>query len=207
MSVLNQVLLHPDQRVGADFAAWRVAGGGAGLRVALRAEPARIIAMIRDAGLRGLGGSGYPTHRKWQHLVEQQEVRERYLIVNGNEDEPGTFKDRLLHAETPHQVIEGAAICAVACNINHIVFYINPDQTVALDAMRDAVAQWRDSDLLDALTERLGRGIELRVMASSGHYMGARRPLPSSPWRASFPFPGANRRIQRNPGSTAFQPW
>jgi len=65
MTALNQVLLHPRQRVGADFAAWRDGGGGEGLRMALSKTPEELIAMIRDAGLRGLGGSGFPTYRKW----------------------------------------------------------------------------------------------------------------------------------------------
>ena len=189
MSALNQVLLHPQQRVGADFAAWRAAGGGEGLRAALGATPAQLIEMIRDAGLRGLGGSGYPAYRKWEGLAAQRASGDRYLIVNGNEDEPGTFKDRILLAETPHQVIEGAAICAVACDINHIVFYINPDQDAALASMRDAVAQWQDSDLYTALAEHLRRPVELRVMASSGHYIGGEETAAIESVEGKFPFP------------------
>lgn len=189
MSVLNQVLLHPKQRVGADFVAWRAGGGGKGLQIALREQPSRLIEMIRDAGLRGLGGSGYPTYRKWEFLAARRDVSEKYLIVNGNEDEPGTFKDRILLAETPHQVIEGAAICAIACDINHIVFYINPDQKAALAGMRDAVAQWENSDLHTALAERLRRPVELRVMASSGHYIGGEETAAIESVEGKFPFP------------------
>ena len=189
MSVLNQVLLHPKQRVGADFDAWRAGGGGEGLRVALGKEPAEMIAMVRDAGLRGLGGSGYPTFRKWEFLAGQGETGDRYLIVNGNEDEPGTFKDRILLAETPHQVIEGAVICAIACGINHVVFYINPDLTTALAAMHAAVTQWRDSDLYCALVEHLRRPVELRVMASSGYYIGGEETAAIESVEGKFPFP------------------
>jgi len=189
MSVLNQVLLHPQQRVGADFETWRAGGGGAGLRIALGKEPAELIAMIRDAGLRGLGGSGYPTYLKWEFLTARREAGDRYLIVNGNEDEPGTFKDRILLAETPHQVIEGAAICAVACDINHIVFYINPDQEQGLASMRAAVAQWEGSDLYAALAAHLRRPLELRVMASSGHYIGGEETAAVESVEGKFPFP------------------
>ncbi|MCB1874360.1 MAG: SLBB domain-containing protein [Chromatiales bacterium] len=189
MSVLNQVLLHPKQRIGADFDAWRANRGGEGLLSALGEEGAGLIAMIRDAGLRGLGGSGYPTYRKWEYLASQSDTSDKYLIVNGNEDEPGTFKDRLLLAETPHQVIEGAAICALACNINHIVFYINPEQEAALDSMGAAVAQWQGSDLYSDLVERLGRPLELRVMASSGHYIGGEETAAIESVEGKFPFP------------------
>ena len=189
MTALNQVLLHPRQRVGADFAAWRDGGGGEGLRMALSKTPEELIAMIRDAGLRGLGGSGFPTYRKWEFLAARRDVSEKYLIVNGNEDEPGTFKDRILLAETPHQVIEGAAICAVACDIDHIVFYINPDQEQALASMRAAVAQWRSSDLYTALVEHLRRPLELRVMPSSGHYIGGEETAAIESVEGKFPFP------------------
>ena len=96
-------------QVGADLAAWLSAGGGEGLRRAL-ADPAAIIPTIEAAGLRGLGGAGFPTHRKWAAVAAQPPPADgsgKWVICNGNEDEPGTFKDRFLLTRTPHQVIEG----------------------------------------------------------------------------------------------------
>ena len=123
MTQLNQVLLHENNRIGADFQGWLEVGGGEGLKKAL-ANPAAVIETIKYAGLRGLGGSGFPTHVKWKFLVDKVTDGDKYLICNGNEDEPGTFKDRVLLEETPHQVIEGALIAAVATGINKVVFYI-----------------------------------------------------------------------------------
>ena len=90
MSELNQVLLHESNRIGADLDAWLSGAGGKGLEKALRDVPS-IIPAIRDAGLRGLGGSGFPTYKKWEYVAAQDNGKETYLICTGNEDEPATF--------------------------------------------------------------------------------------------------------------------
>ena len=113
MNNLNQVLLHPKNRVGANLNAWLAHVGGKGLQIALK-DPSSLVPMIKEAGLRGLGGSGFPVHIKWAAVAAQEASQDKYLICNGNEDEPGTFKDRVLLEETPHQVIEGATITALA---------------------------------------------------------------------------------------------
>lgn len=127
---VNQVLLHEDNLVGADLEAWIARGGGEGLARA-SASPADILSILEDADLRGMGGAGFPTHRKWG-AVASQEVADKWLICNGNEDEPGTFKDRLLLERAPHQVLEGALIAAVATGANHIAMYINPHEESTL---------------------------------------------------------------------------
>jgi len=184
---LNQVLLRREGKVGADLDGWLAAGGGEGLLAALH-DPAGLIPLIRDAGLRGLGGSGFPTYRKWE-FVARQPGPVKYLICNGNEDEPGTFKDRILLEKTPHQVIEGAVIAALACGISHIVFYINPELTGCLSAMRRAVEQWELSELNGVVTALRGAPIEYRVMASSGHYIGGEETAAIESVEGRFPFP------------------
>jgi NADH-quinone oxidoreductase subunit F len=188
MSQLNQVLFHEHSRVGADLAAWRATIGGIGLGKALE-NPAAIIPLIEEAGLRGLGGSGYPTYKKWQFVAAQPNEQDKYLICNGNEDEPGTFKDRILLQEAPHQVIEGACITALACGINRIVFYINPDQKASLAAMEQAVQQWRESEFIGTIEQALGKPLEIRVMPSSGHYIGGEETAAIESVEGKFPFP------------------
>lgn len=187
MTQLNQVLLRKEVRVGADLDVWMAHGGGEGLRKALK-DPSAIIPLIKDAGLRGLGGSGFPTYKKWE-FVAANEGPEKYLICNGNEDEPGTFKDCILLEETPHQVIEGAVITALANSINHIVFYINPDQTASIASMRKAVEQWKASDLNREVTIFLGAEMDYRVMESSGHYIGGEETAAIESVEGNFPFP------------------
>jgi NADH:ubiquinone oxidoreductase subunit F (NADH-binding) len=87
--------------------------GGLGLDSAQRAGPTATIEEISRAGLRGRGGGGFPTGRKWAGIAGQEGTR-RYLVVNGAEGEPGTFKDRALLRANPYQVVEGLIIAAFA---------------------------------------------------------------------------------------------
>ncbi|MEN8170830.1 MAG: NADH-ubiquinone oxidoreductase-F iron-sulfur binding region domain-containing protein [Pseudomonadota bacterium] len=188
MSQLNQVLFHENSRVGADLTAWKSTIGGQGLSKALENTSA-IIPTIQEAGLSGLGGSGFPTYRKWQFVADQNNDQDKYLICNGNEDEPGTFKDRILLQEAPHQVIEGACITALACGINRIVFYINPDQKESLAVVEQAVQQWRDSEFFNRVETALGKELELTVRPSSGHYIGGEETAAIESVEGNFPFP------------------
>ncbi len=188
MEKLNQVLLHPKNRVGADLDAWLAHGGGEGLQVALQ-DPSRLVALVKEAQLPGLGGSGFPVHIKWAAVAQQKEAKEKYLICNGNEDEPGTFKDRILLEETPHQIIEGATITALATGINQIVFYINPDLDGGIDAMRTAVAQWQASGFVDKAAAALKKSLKYQVVESSGHYIGGEETAAIESVEGKFPFP------------------
>jgi NADH-quinone oxidoreductase subunit F len=188
MSQLNQVLFHEKSRVGADLKAWQATIGGQGLTKALE-NPAAVIPLIEEAGLRGLGGSGFPTYKKWQFVAAQDNAQDKYLICNGNEDEPGTFKDRILLQEAPHQVIEGACTTALACGINKIIFYINPNQKASLAAMELAVQQWRDSAYFGAIEKALGKELTLTVRPSSGHYIGGEETAAIESVEGKFPFP------------------
>ncbi|MCU7938179.1 MAG: SLBB domain-containing protein [gamma proteobacterium symbiont of Bathyaustriella thionipta] len=184
---MNNVLLHPDS-LGTNLSEWLSGNGGTGLEKAL-SDPAGIISIIKEADLRGLGGSGFPSSKKWQFVAEQSANPDKYLICNGNEDEPGTFKDAHLLTHAPHQVIEGALITALASQINKIVFYINPEQTTSLDNVRIAVEQWETCSLFEQLQAQLETPLSIRVMASSGHYIGGEETAAIESVEGNFPFP------------------
>ncbi|HUW26249.1 MAG TPA: NADH-ubiquinone oxidoreductase-F iron-sulfur binding region domain-containing protein [Gallionella sp.] len=184
----SQVLLHPDRCVGADMNRWRHSGGGAALARAIQ-DPAAVLEEVRQADLRGLGGSGFPAWRKWEFVAAEAPKPDKYLIVNGNEDEPGTFKDRLLLEETPHQVIEGAVVTALATGINRIVFYVNPDLLRSLAAMKAAIEQWQASGLLEQASGALGRPLQLELLPGSGHYIGGEETASMEWVEGRFPFP------------------
>jgi len=188
MEHLNQVLLHENSRVGPDLEAWLAHGGGEGLEIALQ-DPAAIIPLIKESGLRGLGGSGFPTHRKWTAVAEKKHGKEKYLICNGNEDEPGTFKDRILLEETPHQLIEGAMITALATGINRIVFYVNPDIEDAIANMQCSVDQWEGSDFYFKVSDKIQQPLEFSILLSSGHYIGGEETAAIETVEKKFPFP------------------
>ncbi|MCU7798868.1 MAG: SLBB domain-containing protein [gamma proteobacterium symbiont of Lucinoma myriamae] len=184
---MNNVLLHPDSQ-GANLSEWLSGNGGTGLENAL-SDPKGIIAIIEQAGLRGLGGSGFPAYKKWQFVAEQAANSDKYLICNGNEDEPGTFKDAYLLSHSPNQVIEGALITALASNINKIVFYINPEQKTSLENIRIAVEQWQTSRFFEQIEAALETSLNIRVMASSGHYIGGEETAAIESVEGNFPFP------------------
>jgi NADH-quinone oxidoreductase subunit F len=197
------VLTAPALQVGPDLAAYLAAGGGAGLARALD-QPESIIAEVEAAGLRGLGGAGFPTHRKWA-AVAAQPGPEKWLICNGNEDEPGTFKDRFLLERTPHQVIEGALVAALACAIAHIALYINPREGNAVAALRAAASAWQEHELLDRVGVAIGKAVELRIVESSGLYIGGEETAAVASVQGGFPFPSlkppfpAERGVHGNP--------
>jgi NADH-quinone oxidoreductase subunit F len=171
MEILNTNLLHPAQRVGENMPRWQEAGGGEALRIAAK-SPVAVFEAVKDADLRGLGGSGFPVWRKWEAVAKEVPNPDKYLVCNGNEDEPGTFKDRLLLEETPHQVVEGALLAALATGINRVVFYINPEITRSLAALKAALAQWQDGELLQLASDALGKEIKLELVPGSSHYIG-----------------------------------
>jgi NADH-quinone oxidoreductase subunit F len=181
------VLTAPALQVGADLDAHLAAGGGAGLRRAL-ADPAAIVSTIEAAGLRGLGGAGFPTHRKWRAVAEQR-PGEKWVICNGNEDEPGTFKDRFLLERTPHQVIEGALVAALAVRAAHVALYVNPREAAALAAIRAAVAAWQAHPLLAQVADVIAEPVSLRVVESSGLYIGGEETAAVASVQGGFPFP------------------
>ncbi len=186
---LNQVLCHPARKLGANFEAWRAAGGGLGLEAAL-AAPAAIVDTLACAGLRGLGGAGFPTSRKWALAAQAAAPAGlKYVVCNGNEDEPGTFKDAYLLRWTPHQVIEGAVIAALAIGATQVILYINPQQGDSLAEAGRAAEQWQASALLRRVAVALDRPLVVRVVASSGRYIGGEETAVVASLEGGFPFP------------------
>jgi NADH-quinone oxidoreductase subunit F len=176
--------------VGPDLEAWLRAGGGEGLTRAL-SDPDAIIPSIEAAGLRGLGGAGFPTHRKWAAVAAQPrpEGQGKWVVCNGNEDEPGTFKDRFLLSRTPHQVIEGALIGALAVGATNIALYVNPREPASVAATRAAVEAWTGNALLARLSGALAGAVRIGVFEGSGLYVGGEETAAVASVMGRFPFP------------------
>jgi NADH-quinone oxidoreductase subunit F len=105
--------IRPD-RAFATLADYESTGGYQGLRKAITLPPKAVQQWVKDAGLRGRGGAGFNTGLKWS-LVPMEDINQmRYLVANADEMEPGTFKDRMLLEQDPHQLIEGMIIAAYA---------------------------------------------------------------------------------------------
>ena len=181
------VLTAAQIQVGADLGAWLAVGGGEGLRRAL-ADRAGIIPMLDASGLRGLGGAGFPTARKWAAVAAQPGAG-KWVICNGNEDEPGTFKDRFLLSRTPHQVIEGALIAALAVGAVNIALYVNPRETEAYESIRAAAEAWTRHELLARVSAAVGGTVTLIPVEGSGLYIGGEETAAVASVMGGFPFP------------------
>jgi len=121
---------------------YEATGGYNGLRAALARTPAEVHSEVRDATLLGRGGAGFPAGIKWGFLPPGKYPY--YLVVNGDESEPGTYKDRLLMERDPHQVIEGCLITCYALGLSQCFLYVRGEMALAQEhistALNDAYA-------------------------------------------------------------------
>ncbi len=122
------------------LAAYRSRGGYEALAKALKNSPDEVIKAILDAGLRGRGGAGFPTGKKWQ-FTREAPGETRYLVLNGGEDEPGSKKDRVLMENLPHLVIEGTILGAYAIGAAKAYLYINARYDEAIRSIDNALAE------------------------------------------------------------------
>src|SRR5690606_19239437 len=105
------------------LAGWRERAGYRALEKALRMDRAAVIEEVKQSGLRGRGGAGFPTGVKWS-FMPKDDGKPHYLLINAAESEPGAFKARELIRWTPHQLIEGGLIGAYAIQAQHVYIYI-----------------------------------------------------------------------------------
>jgi NADH-quinone oxidoreductase subunit F len=113
-------------------------GGYNSLKDSLLKSPEELVTIVKDAELRGRGGAGFPCGLKWTFLPEQ-DGKTRYMCINCDEAEPGTFKDRLLVDFDPHSVIEGIAIACYACQLDIAYFFIRGEWVEQAIIMQNAI--------------------------------------------------------------------
>lgn len=156
-----------------DSAGYQKAGGYETLRATIgKVAPDALVATIIESGLGGRGGGGFSTGRKWQAMPALSErPGPRYFIINADEMEPGTFKDRFLLEGDPHQLLEGLILSAYAVQANHGIIFIRGEYSPAIQLMERAVAEAQYAGLLGE--DILGSGFHLSVdvHASAGRYI------------------------------------
>ena len=136
------------------------AGAFRGLARALRMDRADVIKEILDSGLRGRGGGGFPTGRKWQFAYAQPDG-EKYVVCNGDEGDPGAFMDRSILEGNPLGVIEGMMIAGYAIGAQNCYFYVRAEYPVAVNRLKLAIKQAEELGLLG--DNILGTGFSFRV--------------------------------------------
>jgi len=147
---------------------YEATGGYTALRKALGMKPEEIVAEVKASNLRGRGGAGFPTGVKWGFLAP---ARPRYLVINADESEPGTFKDRQLLERDPHQMIEGAIISAFALAVNHAFVFIRGEYSRSARRVQQAVDEAYAVGYLGRDILGSGFALDVTVHLGAGAYI------------------------------------
>ena len=151
------------------LAGWRARGGYEALATALALDPLEVQAIVKESGLRGRGGAGFPTGLKWSFM--KPDGKTHYMLCNGDESEPGTFKDREIMRWTPHGLVEGVAVAAHAIYAETAYIYIRGEFTEPLARVSRAVEEAYDAGILGANAMGSGRRLDVHVHRGAGAYI------------------------------------
>lgn len=160
-----------------DLKQYRANGGyRAAHKALLEMESAEILQLLQDADLRGRGGAGFPTGMKWSFVPvykdrEELKRKPKYLVVNADEMEPGTFKDRLLMEGDPHQLIEGIIISAYTLQAETAYIFIRGEYKLAAELLSRAIAECREQGLLGENIMHSRFSLNIFVHTSAGRYI------------------------------------
>jgi len=165
--VLTTHIEKPDSHT---LAGYKAVGGYTAVAKALKDMTAeQIISEVKTSGLRGRGGAGFPTGNKWGFIPKTE--KPKYLVCNGDEGEPGTYKDRLLIENLPHMLIEGMIIAAKAIDSHQGYIYIRGEFFKGIDIVEKAVEEAYSSGLLGKNILGSGYDFELAVYSGAGAYI------------------------------------
>jgi NADH-quinone oxidoreductase subunit F len=171
--------IRPD-RAALPLAAYESAGGYQGLRKAIAQTPFQVQQAVTASGLRGRGGAGFPTGMKWSFVplsggsaggAGADSSGHRYLIVNADEKEPGTMKDRWLMEGNPHQLLEGALIAAWAVQADIAYIFLRREYTRCAESLTRAIAEAQKAGYVGERVLGSEWNIALRMHMSAGRYM------------------------------------
>ncbi len=149
---------------------YRKQGGYGAVETALKMTPEAIVEEVKTSGLRGRGGAGFPTGLKWSFLAKPEGVP-RYLVVNADESEPGTFKDRYLMEFLPHLLIEGMIISSFALGANTAYIYIRGEYAWIVDILEEAIDEAKAAGFLGKNILGAGYDLEIYVHRGAGAYI------------------------------------
>ncbi len=148
------------------------AGGYQSVRKALAMTPQDVQNVVKASNLRGRGGAGFPTGAKWSFVPMGPEARRpKYFVVNADEMEPGTFKDRLLLEGDPHQIIEGVIVSACAIEAEQAFIFVRWAYKSAVKRLQRAIAEAYANNYLGKNILGSGYHLDLRIHGSAGRYI------------------------------------
>ena len=197
------LLTHPGRTTPVTLEEYQAEDGYAAWRKALtKMTPDQVVEEVKAAGLRGRGGAGFPTGNKWGFIPKAPGAK--YVAVNADESEPGTFKDRELMEVEPHRVLEGVALCCYAIGAETAFIYIRGEYVEAANRLEAAIAEAEAANILGQGC--LGTPVNVRILVfrGAGAYicgeetallesLEGRRPMP----RSRPPFPAVEGLYRR----------
>ena len=145
-------------------------GGYKALAKALKMEPGAVAAEVKESGLRGRGGAGFPTGVKWG-FVPQDTDKPVYLLINADESEPGTFKDRVIIETAPHSMVEGSIISAYAIKCKTVYIYIRGEFVLQAKMLEKAIAEAYEAGFLGKNILGSGYDCDMYVHRGAGAYI------------------------------------
>ena len=136
-----------------------------------KTEPEKIIMQIKQSGLRGRGGAGFPTHLKWTAVRNAKSDGKKYIVCNGDEGDPGAFMDRMLMESYPYRIIEGMTIAAYCVGANEGYLYIRAEYPLALERIRNAIENCKQRGYLGDNILQSGFSLNLSIMPGAGAFV------------------------------------
>jgi len=133
-------------------------------------SPEEVIETIRASGLRGRGGAGFPTGQKWQR-VRQAAGAPKYIVMNGDEGDPGAFMDRMILESYPYRVLEGMTIAATTVGAEEGILYIRAEYPLAVARVGEAIRSMEEAGYLGENILGTGRRLTLRIMQGAGAFV------------------------------------
>jgi NADH-quinone oxidoreductase subunit F len=171
------------------FKGWKKRGGYEMLDKALAMDPNAVIEEVKNSGLRGRGGAGFPTGLKWSFMPKEKK-KAHYLCVNADESEPGTFKDREIMRWTPHALLEGTAIAAHAIRAEIAYIYVRGEFTEPLAILEQALIEANAAKVFGKIKIFLHRGAGAYICGEETALMSSIEGKRGNP-RIKPPFPAA----------------
>jgi NADH-quinone oxidoreductase subunit F len=161
---------HFGEKEATTLDGWKKRGGYAALDKALKMQPGDIVTLVKDSGLRGRGGAGFPTGVKWS-FMKIGDGKPHYLCCNADESEPGTFKDREIMRWTPHALIEGCAIGSYAIGAETCYIYIRGEFTEPIVRVEAALKEAYAAGILGKNAMGSGKTVNVYVHKGAGAYI------------------------------------
>ena len=168
----TRVALEDCGRINAESIKEYIAVGGysAVAKALFDMTPQQIVDEISEACLRGRGGGGFPTGRKWaQVLAQKEEVK--YIVCNGDEGDPGAFMDRSMMEGDPHRVIEGMLIAGIATGAHYGYIYVRAEYPLAVERLQNAINKAEEKGLLGTDILGSGFGFDLKISQGAGAFV------------------------------------